>query len=173
MGTKKRIVVSFNQIEFDQKLQNLNDRVIKLNKAILLCKEITNNEVRVFDLKKVQDYLISKSDFPNLSAIADLLNVKLQYNELIALDGKKDLLQSKYITLNERGYQITDVSIKALKEVFTDYLHDDKIDTYNKLKTVSNILNKLSAKDVNALKKDVYGQYSVNTDSLNQPDFAW
>ncbi len=111
---KSKIEIDFNERDFKQEYQHLQDCVDELNSGVDLCKELTQNTIIAFSIDAVNLWLTNKADFPNIVAIADLLGTKPQYEKLVTLDAKKKDLESEFITFDNGIYLITDDSLKAL-----------------------------------------------------------
>ena len=140
---KSKVEIDFNERDFKQEYNRLQDCVDELNSGVDLCKEITENTIIAFSIDAVNLWLTNRADFPNIIAIADLLGVKSQYEKLVTLDAKKPELESEFITFDKGVYLITDDSLTAHKSTFTSYLKEKKLKDYNQLQKVVKILNSL------------------------------
>ena len=164
---KNKIEIDFNERDFKQEYNRLQDCVDELNSGVDLCKEITEGKITAFNIDAVNQWLLSKADFPNIIAIADLLGVKSQYENLGTLDAKKKGLESEFISFDNGSYNITDNALTALKGTFTSYLKDEKLKDYNQLQKVVKILNSLDKQSRLALLRSADLDYSLNLFRLN------
>lgn len=164
---KSKIEIDFNERDFRQEYNRLQNNVDELNTGVDLCKEITEGEIIAFSIDAVNLWLTNKADFPNIVAIADLLGTKPLYIKLIELDDRKPDLESEFITFDKGAYLITDDSLKALKSTFTSYLKDEKLKDYNQLQKVVKILNSLDKQSRLALLRSADLDYSLNLFRLN------
>ena len=71
-----KIEVSFNEAGYNKQLVQVKADVLKLNRLVALCKEITSNTVNTFNVDLVDEYLKSQYTFKNLDII--LLIYKLR-----------------------------------------------------------------------------------------------
>jgi len=164
---KSKVEIDFNERDFKQEYNRLQNNVDELNDGVALCKEITENTIIAFSIDAVNLWLSNRADFPNIVAIADLLGTKPQYEKLIALDDRKPDLESEFITFDKGVYLITDDSLTALKSTFTSYLKDQKLRDYNQLQKVVKILNSLDKQSRLALLRSADLDYSLNLFRLN------
>ena len=164
---KSKIEIDFNERDFRQEYNRLQNNVDELNAGVDLCKEITEGEIIAFSIDAVNLWLTNRADFPNIVAIADLLGTKPLYIKLIELDDRKPDLESEFITFDKGVYLITDDSLTALKSTFTSYLKDEKLKDYNQLQKVVKILNSLDKQSRLALLRSADLDYSLNLFRLN------
>jgi len=164
----KNVVVNFAESEYKKEIETLQNNVRRLNKGKLLCADITNNEIQDLDLPAVTKWLKNYSpQFPNVSAIANLLGKTQEYIDAGIIYGLKDTLQGEYITQDENGFVLTDQSIEVIRDKYTTYLKNDKIKSYTILQNAIDLLNQCSPADLNCLQKTYTGGYMINLFKLN------
>jgi hypothetical protein len=164
-----RIEISWNEAQYKKELETLQDNVRRLNKGKLLCSDITNDEVKELNFPAVKEWLKKYSPaFPNISAIANLLDKKQEFIDAGIIYGNKANLESEFITIDDEGfYCVNDDNLTKLKEKHTVYLKDDKVKSYKTLDKVVSLINTLPLEDINALQKGFNGKYKLNVNRLN------
>ena len=137
MKASKKVVLSFNESEFNGELSKLNKQAKSLTNALSLIVEITEGEVKTLDVDKLNAYLNSKTMFNNPNMASDALGVKSKYLKVISAipsDG-----HSEFITVNGDAFE---VDKEALRESLTQFMPQEYANEYNTLLKLVDSLNK-------------------------------
>ncbi len=121
--TKKKLntLIRFNESDYNKALTELKGQVNYHNLALMLCKKLTNDNVKEIDMARVEKYLNKKSGFLNSKMSADAFGMADEYDELTkALSVIK---QSEFVVLDYDKYHLADTT--EIKESFTMRFSDE------------------------------------------------
>lgn len=160
---KEKIIVDFNDAQYQESLKDLKLNIRKLEYALDCIQQITGvRELQT--LEEIEKFICTKSGFENLLASAELLNV---LQPLVYLQNHLNSIEHDKIEKDSNTFKIKDSVLNDLKISLTTYLDDDLVSDYHLLSKAIVHLNKLSTPTlVNSLSRNYLGQYSVNMNAL-------
>ena len=160
---KDRIIISFNQNQFETSTASLQENVNKYKKLIECTEKITGlRELQT--LEQIEKIITDKTTFKNVLLSATLLEVSDEYS-FIQFNHNK----INYDVLNIQGDEVETKKavLDQVREDATTYLSDEFINEYNTLLKACNELNKLqSPNSSNYLSKDYNSKFKVNVMAL-------
>jgi len=165
----EKIIVDFNDAQYQESLKDLKLNVRKLEHALDSIQQITGvRELKTLD--EIEKFICTKSGFENLLASAELLNV---LQPLVYLQNHLQTIEHDKIEKDNDSYKIKDSVLNDLKISLTTYLDDVYVSDYHLLSKAIVHLNKLTTPTlVNCLSRSFNGVYSVNVIALQNSRFV-
>lgn len=135
----KKIKIDFNQLGYENALNELSATASIYNKAINCFEAITGNK-EFIQLEVLEKYITDKTGFKNVMMSSTLLEVS---DELKFLQDYLPTLNTDVLDISN-GSAVVKESIKDdLKESFTTYLNSALVNEFNTLQAVCDAINRL------------------------------
>jgi len=147
----ERIKLGFDSANYQKELSQL----IEIGKTATVVQgyilQITNDNVTVFDLEAVNEWVKSHYNFINVEQVMQLQNQDVIYKFVknFLLSTEPSVLDS--LSLQDGIYKPTKKCLKALNEKYTKYCEPEFEDVYKNLKQLQESIEKADRRFVKAM----------------------
>jgi hypothetical protein len=160
----KKIKIDFNQLGYENALNELSATASTYNKA-LNCFETITGKKEFIQLEVLEKYITDKTGFKNVMMSSTLLEVS---DELKFLQDYLPTLNTDVLDISN-GNAVVKESVKdELKEGFTTYLNIALVNDFNTLQAVCDAINRLENPNHSKfLTSNHLGKWKVNKIGLH------